>query len=279
MKHELRYMGEKITENSLALASAVYEIRNGTEEDHIEKKLKSTQHVSYRAQVFEYFGEALYTEDQESIRRKVEEWSKAAGSISINSGLTLSEALRIVSSYRTVLWDLFTDELEKRQLAGITMLDVTKIIDPLIDRIGASLGHIYEEHTNRLMKIAYSALEELSVPVVPIAEKTAIIPLVGSVDTERAKMIMEIALTESSKLQLSYLILDVSGVPIIDTMVADQLFHIINALELTGVQTYLTGIRPEIAQTIVSLGLRFDRIQTRANMKQALSEIGFTLRS
>ncbi|MBM7693911.1 rsbT co-antagonist protein RsbR [Peribacillus deserti] len=275
MIRDLKYIGEKIIENSQILAKTVADIRITDIESGNKERLSSLIHVDYRTKVFEYLGEALFTDGMETLRTKVSEWSRQAAEIAIHSEFSISDAIRITGTYRTVIWEVFTEELQKRQLTVFHMLEVSKIIDPLLDRIGAVIGEVYEEHNNKLMSIAYSALEELSVPVVPVAEGVAIIPLVGSIDTDRAKLIMEVSLTEGSRLHFKHIILDVSGVPIIDTMVADQLFHIVSALKLTGVETYLTGIRPEIAQTIISLGLNFSEIKTRANMKQALNEIVF----
>jgi rsbT co-antagonist protein RsbR len=275
MKQELKYIGEKIIENAYQLSMTVGG-KNLSELERVkDDKLSSTLHVEYRKKIFELFGISLFTDDMENLIEKVDEWSNKAAEIALHSGLSISDSLRVISSYRTVVWEVFTKELEERQFAAITILDVSKTIDPLLDRIGRVISEVYERHNTNLMNVAYSALEELSVPVVPVTDGVAIIPVVGSIDTQRAMLIMEVSLNESARLNLTDVILDVSGVPIIDTMVANQIFQIISALNLTGVKAYLTGIRPEIAQTIVGLGVDFSHINTRANMRQALSEIGF----
>jgi rsbT co-antagonist protein RsbR len=84
---------------------------------------------------------------------------------------------------------------------------------------------------------------------------------------------MEETLKEAANRKLSHLILDLSAVLIVDTMVADQLFKIISALTLVGVKTILTGIRPGVAQTMVSLGLDFNDLTIKANLQQALSDL------
>ncbi|WP_026694267.1 STAS domain-containing protein [Peribacillus kribbensis] len=275
MKQELKYIGEKIIENAYQLSMTV----GGKNLSELEREkddiLSSAIHVEYRKKIFELFGISLFTDDMENLIEKVDEWSNQAAEIALHSGLSISDSLRVISSYRTVVWEVFTKELAERQFAAITILDVSKTIDPLLDRIGRVMSEVYERHNTNLMNNAYSALEELSVPVVPVTDGVAIIPIVGSIDTQRAMLIMEVSLNESARLNLTDVILDVSGVPIIDTMVANQIFQIISALNLTGVKAYLTGIRPEIAQTIVGLGVDFSHINTRANMRQALSEIGF----
>ncbi|MHA7766302.1 STAS domain-containing protein [Bacillus atrophaeus] len=275
MKDELKYIGEKIVQYEEALARNVADIEINSLGRRLEEERQALSEVTYREQLITYLGQALY-QDMQEVTERISEWSKQAGEMFIRLNVSLSESLRAISFYRTVIWNVFTEELEQRKFAAITMLDVSKMLDPLFDKVSSIIGEVYEQHNNRLMKIAYTALEELSVTVVPVAETIAVIPLVGAIDTHRAKLIMDISLNEGARLKLKHIILDVSGVPLIDTMVADQIFHIVNALRLTGIKAMITGIHPEIAQTIVSLGLDFGDIKTRATLQQALKELGFT---
>ncbi|WP_406621789.1 STAS domain-containing protein [Bacillus atrophaeus] len=275
MKDELKYIGEKIVQYEEALARNVADIEINSLGRRLEEERQALSGITYREQLITYLGQALY-QDMQEVTEKISEWSKQAGEMFIRLNVSLSESLRAISFYRTVIWNVFTEELEQRKFAAITMLDVSKMLDPLFDKVSSIIGEVYEQHNNRLMKIAYTALEELSVTVVPVAETIAVIPLVGAIDTHRAKLIMDISLNEGARLKLRHIILDVSGVPLIDTMVADQIFHIVNALRLTGIKAMITGIHPEIAQTIVSLGLDFGDIKTRATLQQALKELGFT---
>ncbi|MCG8395487.1 STAS domain-containing protein [Bacillus atrophaeus] len=275
MKDELKYIGEKIVQYEKALAQNVADIEINSLGRRLEEDRQVLPGITYREQLITYLGQALY-QDMQEVTERISEWSKQTGEMFIRLNVSLSESLRAISFYRTVIWNVFTEELEQRKFAAITMLDVSKMLDPLFDKVSSIIGEVYEQHNNRLMKIAYTALEELSVTVVPVAEKIAVIPLVGAIDTHRAKLIMDISLNEGTRLKLKHIILDVSGVPLIDTMVADQIFHIVNALRLTGIKAMITGIHPEIAQTIVSLGLDFGDIKTRATLQQALKELGFT---
>ncbi|MGB8268087.1 MAG: STAS domain-containing protein, partial [Priestia megaterium] len=120
---------------------------------------------------------------------------------------------------------------------------------------------------------AQSAFLELSVPVVPLAKGMAILPLIGNIDTERANYLMEETLKSVNRLQLQRLILDLSGVYIIDTMVADRIFKVIDSLKLLGVETILTGIRPEVAQTIVSIGIDFSSLTIKSSLQKAIEDV------
>lgn len=84
---------------------------------------------------------------------------------------------------------------------------------------------------------------------------------------------MDKTLKEAGRLKLKHLVLDLSGVLIVDTMVAQQIFNVLDALKLLGVNSIITGIRPEIAQTVVSLGIDFSQQVTRANLQQALVDV------
>lgn len=104
-----------------------------------------------------------------------------------------------------------------------------------------------------------------------MTKQTGILPLVGDLDTTRAQILMENALAKGSEYQLNWLIIDLSAVPIIDTMVADQLFKVIAGLQLIGISVVLSGIRSEIAQTMVNLGITINHVKTFASLHQAVS--------
>jgi len=275
LKDELAYIGNKVIESQYILAEKTFLLLNQfyIEEDfNIYTDSDEEANNKWNARLFSIMGSTLKgsaAEENELIN-----WAKSSGEKLIKKHIPLSVALRSFSIFRNVIWHVFTEELEQKSFAAITMLDVGKLIDPLLDEISATIGHVYEEHNQKLMKLAYTALEELSVPVVPVAKETAIIPLVGEIDTDRSQLILEVALEEAAKLRVEYLILDISGVPIVDTMVADNLFKVVQALDLIGVKTIISGIRPEIAQTVISLGIDFHKITTCANLQTALASIG-----
>lgn len=277
VKKELRYIGEKIVKNEEILANRISQLIDSDYSSSLSRAGAPDQELlAYRAELVRYFGLALY-EEKEMIQEHVIRWGRKAAKFAIKYQVSLSNALRAVSFYRTILWDVFTDELAEKQFAAITMLDVSKIIDPLIDKVLQVMSEVYEKRNTELMNIAYSAVEELSVPVVVVTKGIAVIPLIGTIDTNRAQLIMETALNEGSRLQLDSLILDVSGVPIIDTMVADQLYKIITALKLSGIEPLITGIRPELAQTIVNIGLHFNEVTTQSSLENALKQLGFRI--
>lgn len=277
MKDELRYIGEKIQKNKDLIAESVLLNLDSTLNKELRiLSLPKDQLSKFNSRLVSNIGAILFAEENKAeVEKSFLAWGSWAGKAATEMNVSLTATLQYVSSFRSVIWDIFTVELEERHFAAITMLDVSKIIDPMLEVVSFEIGRQFEKHNKKMVSIAYSALEELSVPVVPIYEGLAVIPIVGEIDTHRAKLIMETALTQGNALELDQLVLDVSGVLMIDTMVANQILQIVQSLRISGIKTIITGIRPEIAQTMVSLGLEFNSITTISNLKNALNQLGY----
>jgi len=128
------------------------------------------------------------------------------------------------------------------------------------------------EYAQRRLKAQQEMIRELSSPVILIDKKTGVLPLVGDIDTGRARYILENTLAECVDKNVEHLFIDLSGVIMVDTMVAHQLFQIIESLNLIGVKSSISGIRPEIAQTAIQLGISFENISVTSTLERALSQ-------
>ncbi|HEU5087040.1 MAG TPA: STAS domain-containing protein, partial [Roseiflexaceae bacterium] len=115
------------------------------------------------------------------------------------------------------------------------------------------------------------AVRELASPIVPVFEGILVMPLVGAIDTERASYLLSALLRGVEAHNATAVILDVTGVPVIDTQVARVLLNAAKAVKLLGAQTILVGLRPELAHTIVSLGLNFDGLIAQADLQSGVT--------
>ncbi|WP_188207795.1 STAS domain-containing protein [Alkalibacillus aidingensis] len=141
---------------------------------------------------------------------------------------------------------------------------VNKWIDPLKVR----LLNEYSSNWNNIISLQKMALEELSAPLIPVMDEITIMPLVGMIDTDRAKMIMENLLNGVVKQRTDVVLIDITGVPVVDTMVAHHIIQAAEAVRLLGATCILVGIRPEIAQTIVNLGIDLSQFQTKSSLQK-----------
>jgi rsbT co-antagonist protein RsbR len=116
-----------------------------------------------------------------------------------------------------------------------------------------------------------SLLDQLSVPVIQVWDGILLLPLIGVIDSRRATQVMESLLESIAHAGARFVIVDITGVPVVDTSVAGYLVRAVQAAQLLGCQSILAGISPEIAQTLVGLGVDFSHILTRATLQNGLA--------
>ncbi|WP_421380869.1 STAS domain-containing protein [Bacillus salacetis] len=280
MTNELQALGNMLLNKKHDIANEIHRDRMAgvpmTEEekqnfDRIEPKI-----LELRAEFLSLFGEALIDhEDKQKSSEKVKEWGSRNGEYFFHLGAPLNEALKDTSFYREYIWRAVREATNETGISTDTLFEVIALVDPLLDKAVYYFGLTYVDNLQKSLENARSAFLELSVPVVPLGPEVGILPLIGNIDTERASLLMEETLKQSEKLKLSHLVIDMSGVLTVDTMVADQLFKIIEALSLIGVKTIITGIRPEVSHTMVSLGVSLDLLTVKGTLYQALKELNF----
>jgi rsbT co-antagonist protein RsbR len=274
----LHFLGEKILEKKYEIAQMVHTNRMADLKEVKDVNVTKEEIIELRANFIGYFGQALMEKnDQRTIFDQIVKWAKESGEFASNLGISLSEALEDTTYYRKFIWEVLKEEIRNHNIPTDTIFELITIIDPLLDNAVYVFSLTYVNIHQDTLKKAKSAFLELSVPVVPITKGIAILPLIGEVDTERATLLLEETLKKANELKLSHLLFDLSGVMIVDTMVAHQIFKIVDALGLLGVKTILIGIRPEVAQTMIQLGIDFSKITIKANLEQALLGLNLTI--
>ncbi len=139
----------------------------------------------------------------------------------------------------------------------------------------AELAHLRVSEQMDVIARQQSLIQEMSVPILPLTESTMVIPLVGALDANRLALIQERALESLEQSSARYVILDTTGVSVVDTAVAQGLMRIVQAAGLLGTKVVIVGIRPEMAQTIVGLGISLDGVITRRSLQEGVT---YTLR-
>lgn len=140
-----------------------------------------------------------------------------------------------------------------------------------------------EAFQQQIIEAQRQALQELSTPIIPLLDGIIILPLIGSIDTARARDIMRSLLKGIADYRAKIVILDITGVPVVDSGVANHLNKTIHAARLKGTHTIITGVSDAVAETIVDLGIDWGGIETLRDLQNglitALGRLGFTLRN
>jgi anti-anti-sigma regulatory factor len=167
----------------------------------------------------------------------------------------------------TIRTDSSAPELQKLSLMLNFLLDSTRrSLDEVRvknQQLAAQLETIEQQRR---------AIQELSTPILQLWEGILVLPVIGFVDSARSQQMMERLLEDIVQRQARHVIIDVTGVAVMDTQTADYFTKIFNSVRLLGAQCLLTGIRPAVAQTLVHIGVQLDQVTTRRNLQQGLQE-------
>lgn len=214
----------------------------------------------------------MFEKDDTECIEEFQDWIKAIAKDEAHLTTPLEEIIE--EFFRTQ--QQYLELIEEYAEANLDELSIKQII-AWNRGVVETINHIILEYTlqhslatkNRL-NAQREMIVEMSAPVISLAYDIGFLPLVGEIDTYRAHIIFEKALSQCAEQRLNKLFIDLSGVPIIDTMVAHQIFQLIDGLNLIGVETALSGISPDIAQTAVQLGLNFNNVEIHNTLAQAM---------
>lgn len=162
-----------------------------------------------------------------------------------------------------------TIESELKDDPEAVIWGVHRVHDVAIQGIQSLSESFIAAHQELIVNQA-SQIQALATPIIPVYSGILVLPLVGEVDTQRATRIMEGLLEEIVRDQAEVVLIDITGVPMVDTTVANYLLQIGKAVELLGAQVILVGISPEIAQTMVQLDIDMSTIITRSNLQAGI---------
>ena len=192
------------------------------------------------------------------------------------SGISMSRARqgytpRETGMYILSLKEALLDVLQAARQSNIKqLLADTLLIGQFIDSLSIVTFETFIQGREEVIMRQNDEMAEISTPVVQVWDGILTMPLIGTLDSSRALVVMENLLQEIVRTGSDIAILDISGVPAVDSMVAQHLIKTVNATRLMGAECIISGIRPEIAQTIVHLGIDLSHVVTKATLASAL---------
>jgi rsbT co-antagonist protein RsbR len=188
--------------------------------------------------------------------------------------LSLAFKLEWVQAIRRTLWNFIQRYNEKMHKATIEdFFFMEQRINNRIDQFLNVFFINYSTYKDSLIKAQRQLVEKLSVPIIPVTHSICILPMIGSMDSFRAKILEEKVLSEIGKLHMQTLILDLSGIADMENDVIDHVMRIIAGTTMMGCKTVITGIRAEIVRKMIHLGVKFDKnTETFGTLQQALKK-------
>ena len=193
-------------------------------------------------------------------------------------GFSPAETATFVFSLKQPLFTALRQELgNDAQAFADEMWAATRLLDAL----GLYTGEVFQRSREDVIQRQQQELMELSTPVVKLWDGVVAVPLIGTLDSARTQVVMENLLERIVETGARIAIIDITGVPMVDTLVAQHLIKTVAAARLMGADCIISGIRPQIAQTIVHLGVVLENVVTKATLADAIAlalrQTGFTV--
>lgn len=183
-------------------------------------------------------------------------------------GFDAEETARFVFSLKK---PLFAAIRRKSSQSADALADETWQASELVDKLGLYTMNAFIKGREQVIRRQQEELLELSTPVVKVWDKVLALPMIGTLDSARTQVVMESLLQRIVETGSELAIIDITGVPTVDTLVAQHLLKTVTAIRLMGAECIISGVRPQIAQTIVHLGVDLQGVMTKANLSDALA--------
>ncbi len=184
------------------------------------------------------------------------------------AGQDSQQTATFIFSLKSPLFTLLQREYEDNPA---TLAEQTWEISQLLDGLAMHTIRTFQKSREAVIKRQQEELLELSTPVVKLWEGVLALPMIGTLDSQRTQVVMESLLQRIVDTGSEIAIIDITGVPTVDTLVAQHLLKTVTAIRLMGADCIISGVRPQIAQTIVHLGLDLQGVVTKANLADALA--------
>ena len=199
--------------------------------------------------------------------RSVKDMLSEVSRTRVAQGFSPSETATFVLSLKQPIFDMLRREIRDiEELCREIWVTTT-----LLDKLGLYTTEAYLHSRESIISRQQEELMELSTPVVQLWDNILALPLIGTLDSERTQVVMENLLEKVVETGASIAIIDITGVPTVDTLVAQHLLKTVAAARLMGADCIISGIRPQIAQTIVHLGINLADIITKATLADAFA--------
>jgi len=183
-------------------------------------------------------------------------------------GLPAAETTSFLLAFKRPLFE----GLQRRLASGAGQTEAVWAVSSLIDRLAQWMLAVYQRSREDIIQRQQQELLELSTPVVKLWDGVLAVPMIGTLDSARTQLVMETLLQRIVETGSALAIIDITGVPTVDTLVAQHLIKTVTAIRLMGADCIISGIRPQIAQTMVHLGIDLQGITTKATLADALAQ-------
>ena len=232
---------------------------------HLLEAMTQQEMAAETTSVYDNYVEVLETGSVEALQHYARDLSERI----IPRGVETHEVVGIVLLLRDVLARSLFEKYQRNFSLLNRILDA---YEPAANRIANTVAVSFVDERERVIRQQQDSIRELSTPVLPVRERLLILPIIGVLDSERARQLTEQLLAGIRTHRAKVVVIDITGAPDVDTTVANHLVQTVDASRLMGASVIITGLSPTIAQTLVDLGVDLSKIHTMGDLQGGLEE-------
>jgi rsbT co-antagonist protein RsbR len=234
-------------------------------ETHLLQAMTSQEMAAETTSVYDNYVEVLETGSVEALQHYARDLSERI----IPRGVETQEVVGIV----LLLRDVLARSLFEKYQRDLPLLNrVLDAYEPAANRIANTVAVSFVDERERVIRQQQDSIRELSTPVLRVRERLLILPIIGVLDQQRARQLTEQLLTGIRSHRARVVVVDITGVPDVDQTVANHLVQTVDASRLMGASVIITGLSPEIAQTLVTIGVDLSKMYTIGDLQGGLEE-------
>ena len=182
---------------------------------------------------------------------------------------TTVQLFPFIEAFETSTYYVLRNQKDKKPAES---MEILQYLRKIVHSLSIELLKYEQERYNKIIHLQKISLQELSTPIIPVFDRVIVIPIIGAIDRDRAKQIMENVLHAVVSNKSEIVLIDITGLLVLDTVVAHHLIEVVNAIHIVGGKSMLVGIRPEIAQTIVQLGVDLSDVTTLGTLQEGIEK-------
>jgi rsbT co-antagonist protein RsbR len=257
-KHESQLVGEWTQEQSSVKS------HRGQQPNEVDLRRECTEFIGLLREAVKAENGDIDSPAWNGVRDLLQSLSRSRSA----QGYSPSETASFIFSLKKPLFNHLRRELTGN---GEALADETWATNELLDKLGLYTTEVYQKAREEIIIRQQQEMLELSTPVVKLWDGILALPMIGTLDSARTQIVMESLLQKIVETGSALAVIDITGVPTVDTLTAQHLLKTVTAARLMGAECIISGIRPQIAQTIVHLGVDLGDIITKASLADAFA--------
>jgi len=213
-----------------------------------------------------------FDKNEDNFQGKLEEWAQIIAKSRVENGIAIHEVINFLRKTRKLFWSYLKQFIEQTDdsVCKNLVAELSETIHSAFDEMVVKFTEYYHEFNEKRLSEHQALIKLLEIPLIKICDKVSVLPVIGVINSDRGLSLLNEIPMKCSEVNVESLIMDLSGVSQIEEAVAFQLTQLVQVLNLMGIESYISGIRPEVARKAMSFGQEFHQIQKISSIQEVI---------